>query len=85
MGRLPIASVSIWKSVSVLEHRGCISMELRDWAKWAFEEVRAATRWSQEWKPEKWDVDIVVGDARFRGDAVWEEHKLVAFPSVLLS
>ena len=53
------------------EHPGDgISMELPDWANKAIEELRAATRWSKDWKPEKWDRKIVVGEATFKGDAV---------------
>ena len=49
--------------------RGTISMELPRWATRAIEDMRAPTRWSRDWEPERWGVTLVVGELIVRGDA----------------
>ena len=52
--------------VQTCEHT---AKELPDWANKVIEELRASTVESKNWKPEKWERLMAMGEAKVKGDA----------------
>ena len=62
-------SIEMANSIMCVQTCEHTAKELPDWANKVFEELRASTVEAKNWKTEKWERTMVIGELKVKGDA----------------